>query len=73
METSNSRALNIRRPGTMGMEEEVMLPPELYTQPDQMPMDPRMMDPRMMQPETDEVAGRIFTPGIGWKPGPRST
>jgi hypothetical protein len=25
------------------------------------------------QPSPDDVAGRIFTPGQGWKPGPRST
>lgn len=72
METANSRALNIRRPGAMEMEEEVMLPPELYPQME-MQMDPSMMDPRMMQPDPDEMAGRVFTPGVGWKPGPRTS
>jgi hypothetical protein len=74
METSNSRALNIRRPGSMGMEEEMILPPELM-QPGmeaQIQMDPSMMDPRGMQPSMDDVAGRVFTPGVGWKKLPTS-
>lgn len=71
METSNSRALNIRRPGAMGMEEEVMLPPELYA-PQGMPMEGQMpMDPNMMQ-QPDEMAGRVFTPGVGWRKLPTS-
>jgi hypothetical protein len=73
-ETANMRALNMRRPGAMEMEEEVMLPPELYS-PQPGMMDPgtmQPMDPNMMQPQPDEMAGRVFTPGVGWKKLPTS-
>jgi hypothetical protein len=75
-DSANMRALNMRRPGMMPMEEESMMPPELMQQTEMMmpqegmnPMSP--MNP-MMEDDPNKVAGRVFTPGVGWRPGPRS-
>lgn len=86
MPTANMMALGVRRPrveGEMEMDDEQMLPPEFSQEvvpgmmPGQMgdPMMPGTAPGQYQMPEDEQmrVAGRIFTPGQGWKPGPRNT
>lgn len=85
--TANIMALGVRRPRAQDEmeDDEQMLPPDMMQDPSAtvVPgmMPGQMGDPMMPgrgqydMPEDEQmrVAGRIFTPGQGWKPGPRNT